>query len=344
MYITISVSISSDGYMDDTSASRYIFSSPEDFQQVDILRSKSDAILVGAETVRRDNPSLKIKDTSLMHQRIQNNLSKHPTKVTITNSGNIPLESNFIQDNEAQKIILIPQEIKNLQEYTKVCQNMTPIGIIQELENCGINNLLIEWGGQLLEQFLQANVVDTLRVAISPIELKEKWSVNFLEILKRVENMSIVETETLGRMKIHHYRKIQLMQQDIDFLKQTEQLATNCPPTSTAYNVGVIIQCKTGEILTWYSRETWDTNHAEEEAIYKAEKKWVSLVWATLYSSLEPCSHRNSKSISCSQLIIKKQIQKVVFSSYEGTKFVANCTWAQDMKDAGIEVVHIPIT
>jgi riboflavin biosynthesis pyrimidine reductase len=58
MRVIVSVAISLDGFIADDSSQRLVLSSPEDFDAVYRLRAESDAILVGGETVRVDNPSL----------------------------------------------------------------------------------------------------------------------------------------------------------------------------------------------------------------------------------------------------------------------------------------------
>lgn len=63
MKVIVSTAVSSDGYLDDRSPDRLILSTPEDWAEVHRLRAACDAILVGAETIRRDNPSLLVGAT-----------------------------------------------------------------------------------------------------------------------------------------------------------------------------------------------------------------------------------------------------------------------------------------
>ena len=57
-YVVLSVAMSIDGHIDDRSPERLLLSSPEDFDRVDQLRADSDAVLVGAGTLRSDDPRL----------------------------------------------------------------------------------------------------------------------------------------------------------------------------------------------------------------------------------------------------------------------------------------------
>ena len=58
MQITLSFATTADGYLDDDSPRRLMISTPEDWEAVLRLRASHDAILAGAETLRRDNPAM----------------------------------------------------------------------------------------------------------------------------------------------------------------------------------------------------------------------------------------------------------------------------------------------
>ena len=54
MRVIASAAVSSDGYMDDCTPQRLVLSCAEDWAEVHAIRASCDAILVGAETVRRE--------------------------------------------------------------------------------------------------------------------------------------------------------------------------------------------------------------------------------------------------------------------------------------------------
>ena len=55
MRVTLSAAATADGYLDDNGPERLMISTPEDWAAVLRLRGQCDAILVGAETLRRAN-------------------------------------------------------------------------------------------------------------------------------------------------------------------------------------------------------------------------------------------------------------------------------------------------
>ena len=60
-YVLLSCAMSIDGYIDDASNTRLLMSNDADFDRVDEVRAGCDAILVGANTIRRDNPRLMVR-------------------------------------------------------------------------------------------------------------------------------------------------------------------------------------------------------------------------------------------------------------------------------------------
>ena len=61
-YTLLSWAMSLDGYLDDASDHRLVLSNPADLDRVDAARAGCDAILVGAATVRADDPRLVVRD------------------------------------------------------------------------------------------------------------------------------------------------------------------------------------------------------------------------------------------------------------------------------------------
>jgi hypothetical protein len=68
-YVLLSCAMSVDGYIDDTTPERLLLSNAPDFDRVDQVRADSDAILIGATTMRRDNPRLLVNSETRRAQR-----------------------------------------------------------------------------------------------------------------------------------------------------------------------------------------------------------------------------------------------------------------------------------
>src|SRR3954466_15341140 len=104
-YTLLSCGMSLDGYLDGVGEGRLRLSNAEDFDRVDRVRAGVDAILVGATTVRNDNPRLLVRDRDRRRQRVRCGLAEHPTKVTVTERGRLDPSSRFFADDGAPKVV-----------------------------------------------------------------------------------------------------------------------------------------------------------------------------------------------------------------------------------------------
>jgi diaminohydroxyphosphoribosylaminopyrimidine deaminase / 5-amino-6-(5-phosphoribosylamino)uracil reductase len=126
-------------------------------------------------------------------------------------------------------------------------------------------------------------------------------------------------------------------------------LAWQCPPSQSAYSVGAVIVGADGrELSRGYSRENDPHMHAEESALAKLARLPElpagdsGLAGATIYSTLEPCSQRKSRPLSCTRLIIESGIRRVVLAWREPSLFVADCQGYELLKQAGLAVTELP--
>jgi 5-amino-6-(5-phosphoribosylamino)uracil reductase len=94
-FVLLSAAMSADGYLDDATPNRLVLSGEADLDRVDELRAACDAILVGAQTVRSDNPRLLVRSAELRAGRVARGRAASPRKVTITRSGSLDPASRF---------------------------------------------------------------------------------------------------------------------------------------------------------------------------------------------------------------------------------------------------------
>jgi diaminohydroxyphosphoribosylaminopyrimidine deaminase/5-amino-6-(5-phosphoribosylamino)uracil reductase len=110
------------------------------------LRAQVDAILVGAETVRVDNPRLTIRST---HH------SRQPWRVVLTRSGNLPRRARLFSDRLAAR--------------TLVYKRKSLTAILQHLGKRNVTSVLIEGGGEVFGQALDARLIDKVQLYFAPI-------------------------------------------------------------------------------------------------------------------------------------------------------------------------------
>src|SRR6476619_4806249 len=94
-YTLLSCGMSIDGYLDSATESRLTLSNEADFDRVDAVRASCDAIMVGAGTVRNDNPRLLVRSKFRRDERTARGLAPSPIKVTVTERVELDACSDF---------------------------------------------------------------------------------------------------------------------------------------------------------------------------------------------------------------------------------------------------------
>src|SRR5215218_5162710 len=93
-YTMLSCSVSLDGYLGDRTP-RLALSNAADFDRVDEVRASCDAIMVGAVTVRTDDPRLLVRSQARRDARAARGLAQSPMKVTVTERAELDRTSRF---------------------------------------------------------------------------------------------------------------------------------------------------------------------------------------------------------------------------------------------------------
>ena len=218
-YTILSSAISLDGYLDDSSSERLILSSKQDLDAIDALRASCDAVLVGANTLRIDNPRLRIRSSDRIQARIRAGKPEHLIKVTLTSSGDIPETAHFFAQSDNDIIIYctkntshqLPLSIQSRSVILPGEQNaVDPQSLLEDLKRRGAQKLLIEGGQHIATSFLTRNLVHEFRVAIAPFFLGEKKATRFVDHGKFPYNknnrMHLASVESVGDMAVITYK------------------------------------------------------------------------------------------------------------------------------------------
>ncbi|MCL2560745.1 MAG: RibD family protein [Rikenellaceae bacterium] len=211
MEIILSAAVSLDGYLDDCSPQRLKLSSAEDWAAVQRLRATCDAILVGAETVRRDNPSLVIRDEQDRRARADSGMDADIVKVVVTASGNLDPDAAFFRDDAGHKIVFATRRLPHLEPLAEVIvsEHITAASIAAALSKKGFRRLLVEGGQKIHTMFLSEGVGDRLRLAVAPFFVGEPGaprlvgSANFAWNKNR--RMALESVEMLGDTAVMNY-------------------------------------------------------------------------------------------------------------------------------------------
>src|SRR5438067_7005239 len=110
------------------------------------LRARVDAVLVGAETVRADNPRLTIRSVRRVRQ---------PRRVVLTRSGQLPRQSHLLSDKFAAR--------------TLIYKRKSLASVLKDLGKRRITSVLIEGGGEVLGEALDKRLIDKVQIYLGPI-------------------------------------------------------------------------------------------------------------------------------------------------------------------------------
>jgi 5-amino-6-(5-phosphoribosylamino)uracil reductase len=188
-YTLLNCCLSLDGYLDDSAPQRLLLSSDADLDRVDGLRADCDAILVGAATVRSDNPRLQVRSRARVGQRARAGRSPSPAKVTLTARAKLDPGASFFTSGTGEKLVYCSSDTLDtareaLGEVATVIDGGAPVrmrAISEDLHRRGVRRLLVEGGAIVLSQFLLEDVADELHVAVAPFLVGDAAGRRFLE-------------------------------------------------------------------------------------------------------------------------------------------------------------------
>jgi 5-amino-6-(5-phosphoribosylamino)uracil reductase len=184
-YVLLSVAMSVDGCIDDATDTRLILSNDADLDRVDELRAGSDAILVGAGTIRRDNPALLVRSPARRSARVARGQTASPARVTVTGSGDLDLAARFFTAGDGPRLIYVPGPAgPGIRDRLGGAVGVEVIGagdrpgpgsqadlaaVLADLAARGVRRLMVEGGGSVLAQFLAEGLADELNLVVAPI-------------------------------------------------------------------------------------------------------------------------------------------------------------------------------
>ncbi len=130
------------------------------------LRAKVDGIMVGAETIRTDNPFLTVRYVE----------GKNPTRIVPTSKANIPLDANILEKHAPTIIVTsekAPEEkVKALEEKVEVIkcgdEQVDLVKMMDVLYKKGIKKLMVEGGSTLNWNLIKLGLVDEIRLIHMP--------------------------------------------------------------------------------------------------------------------------------------------------------------------------------
>ncbi len=173
--VVLSVATSVDGCIDDTSPRRLVLSGPADLDRVDSERAAADAVLVGAGTIRRDDPRLLVPSAQRVAQRVAAGRPAQPLKATISTGGELDPAARFFTTGDQPRLVYLPDGVEapaGVRAAATVVAAGAPLDpalVLADLHARGVRTLLVEGGTAVHTLFLTAGLADELQLAVAPI-------------------------------------------------------------------------------------------------------------------------------------------------------------------------------
>lgn len=209
MYVVASVAVSLDGCIDDAGPERLVLSGAADLDRVDALRAGVDAILVGAGTVRADDPRLRVRSPQRRAQRRARGLPETPLRVVLGGRGEIdPAARVLIRDDGPALVYVHPGRGGSLARTATVVElaDATPDAVLADLAARGVARLLVEGGTAVHTAFLAAGAVDELHVAVAPLLVGDAAAPRFVHPAAFPPGrLTLVGVDAVGDMAVLRY-------------------------------------------------------------------------------------------------------------------------------------------
>jgi diaminohydroxyphosphoribosylaminopyrimidine deaminase/5-amino-6-(5-phosphoribosylamino)uracil reductase len=190
-WVTLKWAQSADGFLVRTDKKRWITNS-KSRKDAHELRRRVGAILVGINTVLKDDPLLTPKPRR----------DKKPLRIVLDNRLRIPLDCQLLMTANDVPVIIVTAD-KTLRTKAKKANQIVGRGaellacpqhsksnlqfLLKHLSKRGIQHLLVEGGPTVIGSFLEANLADELVVYVAPKILGDKGAANISERLSDVQ-------------------------------------------------------------------------------------------------------------------------------------------------------------
>lgn len=183
--IIANLAASADGKIDSSAREGGGFGSRLDRDRLDALRAEADAVVVGAGTIRAENPPFAIRDPARRHQRLAEGRSENLIVAVLSRSGDLPPQARVFTEPLGQRLLLLPTgldpallapwrllEGEGALEIIEAGVGSADVrALVARLHQLGCRKILVEGGGEAVAAFLEADLLDEIRLTICPVIL-----------------------------------------------------------------------------------------------------------------------------------------------------------------------------
>lgn len=190
-FVYVNMAMTADGKI--TSAAREVprFASSRDRQRMDRLRAEADAVLLGAETVRADDPPLRVRDPEMQAYRRSLGRPDGILGVVVTATGRLDPRARFFrQSPPSSRVVATVEDLHDdaLHPLSAVAEvwrcgrrRVDLAQLLERLRSRGVGRLLVEGGGELHWELVRLGLVDEIFVTLAPCLLGGRLAPTLLD-------------------------------------------------------------------------------------------------------------------------------------------------------------------
>jgi 2,5-diamino-6-(ribosylamino)-4(3H)-pyrimidinone 5'-phosphate reductase len=209
MHVLVNAAISVDGKLSTRERTQVPISGREDFDRVDALRADHDAVMVGVGTVVADDPSLTVDDPDRQAAREARDDPPNPARVVADSRIRTPTDARVL-DGAAETFLLVSEAapadfVEGMEEAGATVivagsDRVDPRAAFAALEDHGIDQLMVEGGGEMIFSLFEAGLVDELSIYVGSQVMGGREAPTLADGEGFVENFPQLRLETVERI------------------------------------------------------------------------------------------------------------------------------------------------
>ena len=204
--VILKAALDCNGNVDSTSGPPARFTSEESLDEVHRLRLQCDAVLVGVNTVIRDDPKLTVR-------RVDLRMGRQPLRIVLDRRLRTPEKAEMVIDGDSTLVLHCEGEENSLECETILMPPLFSSGeegvdLVQLLDLLGdreIQRLLVEGGPDVWARFLAAELVDEACIFHSKVDLGEGLNGGITSEILEGAGLILASSEDIGDDRLEHW-------------------------------------------------------------------------------------------------------------------------------------------
>lgn len=198
-FVTLKLATTVDGRIATNTGDSQWITGPQSRRMVHAMRARHDAVMVGAGTVRADDPMLDVREMGAVSQ---------PVRIVVSSDLDLPLDGKLAASAKAQPVWLCHGAGADVEAWASRGAKSFPsnllngqvdvAAVMRQLAEAGLTRVFCEGGGQLAASLIMAGLVDELVLLQGP---------------KIIGGDGISALGTLGVLRLADARQLSLLEQ-----------------------------------------------------------------------------------------------------------------------------------